>query len=67
MFKRKFPPECQKQSVPVTLMCLISMLLNGSDIKDYDSSESQKCLTISQLILIAKKRLLSSTIQHSLL
>ena len=55
MFNGKFPPECQKQSVPVILKCLISSILNGSNIKDHNSNESLSCLTISQIILFVKK------------
>ena len=47
-----FPASCQEQSVPSTLKMLIAMLLDGPDVKQQDSNDSQACLTISQTILL---------------
>ena len=46
---------CQKDSVPISLRSLISMILNGLDVKDQDKSELQSCLTISQTIIFNTK------------
>ena len=54
-FNGYFPKDCQKDSVPTSLRSLISMTLNGLDIKDQDKSESQSCLTISQTIIFNTK------------
>ena len=40
-FNGSIPPGCQQESVPVNLKYLVSMLLNGSNIKDQDSTDSQ--------------------------
>lgn len=56
-FNGSFPPGCQQESVPVNLKYLVSMFLNGPNIKDQHSTESQACLTLSQMILFnCKKR-----------
>jgi hypothetical protein len=61
-FDCHFSEGCQKRSVPPLLKTLISMLLNGADLNDQDSTESQANLTISQTILFNfKKRALSSS------
>lgn len=49
-FSGKFPTNCQNDAVPTLLKSLVSMLLNGHNIKHEDPVESQACLTISQLI-----------------
>jgi len=60
-FDGSFPPNCQQNSVPTNLKCLVSMLLSGSGIKDQDVKESQSCLTISQAILFNLKKTGSTT------
>ena len=51
-FNGCFVGNCHKiESVPTNLKHLLSMLLNGSSIKDRNSPESQSCLTISQAIM----------------
>ena len=61
-FDGRFPSGCQQGSVPSTLKTLVSMVLNGPDLKDQDSIDSQANLMISQAILfnfasfIAKSR-----------
>ncbi len=55
-FSGSFPPGCQQESVPVNLKYLSSMLLNGLNLKDQDSTDSQACLTLSQMILFNCKK-----------
>ena len=40
-FSGSFPPGCQQESVPINLKYLSSMLLNGPNLKDQDSTDSQ--------------------------
>lgn len=40
-FTGSFPPECQTQSIPPSLKSLISMLLNGPNLRDQDPT----CMT----------------------
>ena len=67
-FSGSFPPGCQQESVPINLKYLSSMLLNGPNLKDQDSTDSQACLTLSQMILFNCKKGGSSTSKsrHSL-
>ena len=67
-FDGKFESGCQKESVPSTLKTLVSMLLNGANLKDQDSIDSQASLTISQSILFNFKICASSSSKsrHSL-
>lgn len=55
-FSGNFPPGCQNDSVPSSLLCLVSMLLNGPNITDQDTEVSQACLTIAQLIVFNAKK-----------
>lgn len=56
-FDGSFPVDCQESSVPASLKSLISMTLNGLNLKDQEHNEAQPCLTICQSILFnAKKR-----------
>ena len=41
-FSGSFPPNCQQDSVPTNLTYLVSMLLNGSGIKDQDSKTTSQ-------------------------
>ena len=52
----KFGSGCQQQSVPSTLKTLVSMLLNGANLRDQDCADSQANLTISQTILFNFKK-----------
>ena len=66
-FDNNFGHGCQQQSVPSSLITLVSMLLNGTDLKDQDISDSQANLTIVQLILFNFKMSISSAkSRHSL-
>ena len=50
-FAGTFPSDCQQKSVPVYLKTLVSMLLNGTDVRDQTLEDSQATLTIAQLIV----------------
>ena len=50
-FNGEFSSDCQSKSVPLSLKCLVSMLLNSANIGSQDSEETRACLTIAQLIL----------------
>lgn len=66
-FTGSFPKDCQSQSVPPSLKYLVSMLLNGSNVTDQDATESQACLTVSQLIFFNARNKPTSmvTARHS--
>ena len=55
-FNGSFPSDCQQNSIPTNLKYLVSMLLNGPDINDQESVESQCSLTIAQTIYFNCKR-----------
>jgi hypothetical protein len=67
-FDGTFPSNCQHQSVPSNLKTLVSMLLNGADLKDQDSTDSQASITISQTTLFNYKKhaATSAKSRHSL-
>ena len=56
-FTGEFTSDCQLKSVPPSLMCLVSMLLNGPNIESQDFEESQACLTFAQLIIFNMKKI----------
>ena len=60
-FSGNFPSNCQESSVPTTLKTFMSMLLNGPNVQHQDNSESQACLTISQLVCFNAKSKKQST------
>lgn len=49
-FDGTMPDGCQESSIPTSLKGMVSMLLNGPNLKDQDGTVSQACLTIAQLI-----------------
>jgi hypothetical protein len=59
-FSGNFPPSCQYDCLPPSLLCLVSMLLNGPNITDQPTHVSQACLTIAQMILFNAKKKASS-------
>ena len=67
-FDGEIPLGCQQLSVPPLLKTLVSMLLNGADLGDQDTADSQANLTVSQTILFNFKKHLSSsaTSRHSM-
>ncbi|KAL9982064.1 hypothetical protein ACROYT_G010854 [Oculina patagonica] len=54
-FNGSFPPECQKDSVPASLLTLLGMIVKGP-ATNVDPHESQACLTIAQLIVYNPSR-----------
>ena len=49
-FNGKFSLECQKNSIPASLLSLVGMLIKGPTTK-IDPSNSQACVSVSQLIV----------------
>lgn len=49
-FKGSFDSDCQGKSVPVSLVALMSMILDGPSIED-DVTSNQVALTIAQLLM----------------
>ena len=49
-FNGKFSPECQKNSIPASLLSLGGMLIKGPTTK-IDPSTNQACVSVSQLIV----------------
>ena len=57
LFNGSFAEKCQDRSLPSSLKTLISLILNGSNLKNQEKQESQACLTIGQATVFnAKKR-----------
>ena len=50
-FNGSFSTTCQEQSVPNSLVALVTMVLNGPNIKSRSSNVSQAALSLSQLLL----------------
>ena len=49
-FNGKFAPECQKNSIPASLLSFVGMLIKGPTTK-IDPSNNQACVSVSQLIV----------------
>ena len=50
-FKGSFPPDCQLQSTPASLLALVRMILNGPNIESQAASkEKQPSLSLAQLL-----------------
>ena len=49
-FNGSFPPDCQTNSVPASLLTLLGMIVKGPTT-NVDPYESQACLSIAQLIV----------------
>uniref|UniRef100_UPI00358E26DF uncharacterized protein isoform X2 n=1 Tax=Myxine glutinosa TaxID=7769 RepID=UPI00358E26DF len=60
-FDGSFTSDCEEKSVPTSLKLLVSMLLNGANLKDQESADSQRCLTISELIAFNCQKRTSTT------
>ena len=60
-FTGHFPPKCQEEKLPSSHKSLISMILNGPNLKDQDKRELQACLTIGLGIFYNTKKNGSST------
>lgn len=67
-FDGSFPAGCQESSVPASLKSLVSMTLNGLNLKDQSNNDSQACLTVCQSILFNVKKRGSNQqqVRHSL-
>ena len=66
VFSGEFEEGCQKAFIPTSLLSMILIILNGSDLKDQNKFESQACLTVCQIIqLNAKKRGNDAQIGHT--
>lgn len=55
-FTGSFSERCQEISLPSSLKSLISMIMNGSNLKGQEKCESQACLTMGQGILYNTKK-----------
>ena len=60
-FNGSFEKECQEESLPVSLIAVVAMVLNGPNILEQSSSSAmpQLILTISQLLMyisLARRR-----------
>ncbi len=55
-FDGSFSSKCQEDSLPSSLKSLISLILNGPNIKNQDHQESQTCLSVGQFILYNMKK-----------
>ncbi len=71
-FSGSFGTKCQEQSVPVSLLALVAMVLNGPNIEAQSSSSAmpQPVLRISQLLMHnslvrSRKKQVTNTIRHS--
>ena len=70
-FTGTFPPACQEQSIPSSLKYLLTMIMNGSKLKnpEAEKTDSKACLTIGQVILYNTKKKPSKsgeTLRHTL-
>ena len=50
------PLQCQEKSIPTSLKSLVSMIINGLNLKDQNHCESQACLTVCQTIIFNIKK-----------
>ena len=60
-FTGQFQSMCQEDSLLSSLKSLLSMILNGPNLKDQNRCESQPCLTIGEIILYNVKKIGSNT------
>ena len=62
-FQGKFPDDCQQNSIPIRLLSLCSMLIDGFDPQEKGFSKS--CLTVSQLVMHEyRKKSIPIQVQH---
>ena len=64
-FTGSFPEKCQENSLPSSLKYLVSMIMNGSNLKDQDKCDSQACLTVGQCIVYNTKKRASRTAEKT--
>lgn len=55
-FRGCFPMNCQSKNLTSSLRSLVSMIINGLDIKDHSIPETQACLTICETIIFNSKK-----------
>ena len=55
-FSGRFPMDCQSKYLPSSLRSLVSIILNGLNIKDQEKSGSQACLIVCQTIIFNTKK-----------
>jgi len=55
-FPGSFLPNCWEDFLPSSLKSLVSLILNGSKLKDQDRHETQACLTAAQVLLYNVKK-----------
>ena len=55
-FTGAFLPNCQEDSLPSSLKSLVSLILNGPNLKDQEKHETQACLTAAQVLLYNVKK-----------
>ena len=55
-FRGCSPMNCQSKNLPSSLRSLVSMIINGLDIKDHSIPETQACLTICETIIFNSKK-----------
>ena len=60
-FSGSFPINCQSSYLPSSLRSLISMILNGLDIKAQEKIDNQACLTVCETIIFNSKKRLYKT------
>ena len=70
-FSGNFDAHCQDDSVPISLLALVNMILNGPNIETQAGTTSQAALTISQLIMFncsdrRSKNIKTSNAKHTL-
>ena len=64
-FCGSFPSKCQENSIPSSLKSLISLVLNGLNLKNQDHHESQAALSIGQAIYFNTKKKTSKPDAHT--
>ena len=55
-FDGSFDDDCQAKSIPPSLLALVSMILEGPNIKSHGSTNQQSELTIAQLLNFNSKK-----------
>lgn len=69
-FSGNFSEDCQSSCIPASLRSLISMIINGLDIKAEKKKNSQMCSTVCEMLIFNSKkwpsRAKSTVTRHSL-
>lgn len=67
-FSGTFEDDCQEKSVPQSLLTIVAMIFNGSNIKQSDKSLTQAAFSIAQLLLFnssTRRQARSSAYNHN--